>query len=92
MKAKAFAHKVISYGPGGYHCPCCGPAPSKRREERQQNRRVLDRVFDKIERQEQSVAHIDVGFLDEFDWDWYYHGIAGETPLHEEWLDYKSTQ
>jgi hypothetical protein len=67
MKAKGFARKVISYGPGGFKCPCCGPAPNKRREERQQNRRVLDRTLDAIEREEQKPAPIGWFLFPEFD-------------------------
>jgi len=52
MNAKAFRHKVISYGPGGYHCPCCGPAPKKRKQERRYARKVEARILDLIERVE----------------------------------------
>ncbi|MDN3098573.1 hypothetical protein, partial [Enterococcus faecalis] len=91
MKAKAFSRRVISYGPGGFHCPCSGPAPGARRDERQQKRRVLNRVLDKIERQERSVEHIDVGTVNDwcFDWDWYYDAWPGELSLHEEWEEYR---
>ncbi len=67
MKAKSFARKVISYGPGGFKCPCCGPAPSHRREERQHNRRVLDRTLDKIEREEKKRENLDWYMFPEFE-------------------------
>lgn len=50
MRCKSFAHKVDSYGPGGYKCPCCGPNLKHRDEARRHERRVLNRVLDRIER------------------------------------------
>jgi hypothetical protein len=50
MKAKSFDHKVISYGPGGYHCACCGPAQKGRPQERRFLRRRFTRLLEKIER------------------------------------------
>jgi hypothetical protein len=49
------------------------------------------RVLDKIERQERSVEHIDVGTVNDwcFDWDWYYDAWPGELSLHEEWEEYR---
>lgn len=67
MKAKSFAHKVISYGPGGYLCPCCGPRPGGRRKERQHNRRVFNRLLDDIEREEEKHKHIDCFMFPEFE-------------------------
>lgn len=92
MKAKAFSRRVVGYGPGGYKCPCCGPNPKCRREARQHERRVFDRLFDTIDRQEHSVAHIDVGFLVEFDYDWYYNRADSDLSLHEEWLVYQENR
>lgn len=56
MKAKSFRHKLISYGPGGYHCPCCGPAPKHRKRERRYARKVENRIFDLIEKREAADA------------------------------------
>jgi hypothetical protein len=53
MKAKAFSHRVISYGPGGFKCPCCGPSQKKRPQERRHLRRREQRLIEKIERIEQ---------------------------------------
>jgi hypothetical protein len=55
MKAKSFLHKVISYGPGGYRCPCCGPNPKKRQQERRLVRKRFKRLLEKIEKQEQGT-------------------------------------
>jgi hypothetical protein len=49
MKAKSFHHKVISYGPGGYKCPCCGPNPKRRQEERRLLRRAFHRMLDTMD-------------------------------------------
>jgi hypothetical protein len=50
---KALHHRVISYGPGGYHCPCCGPNPKERQKERRLLRKRELRLLEKIETQEQ---------------------------------------
>jgi hypothetical protein len=52
MKAKAFAHKVFSYGPGGWKCQCCGPSRRYRQRERRRLRRIEERLINKIEAQE----------------------------------------
>lgn len=36
-------HKQNKHGPGGYHCPCCGPSPSERQEDRRLARTKLKR-------------------------------------------------
>jgi hypothetical protein len=62
MKAKGYHHKLISYGPGGYHCPCCGPSPKHRQRERRFVRKIEERLLTRIERSEESFderAHWD---------------------------------
>jgi hypothetical protein len=54
MKAKSFCHRIFSYGPGGWKCQCCGPAPKKRQQERRRLRRIEARLINKIERIEQT--------------------------------------
>lgn len=83
MKAKAFAHKVVSYGPGGYKCRCCGPSPKYRREARQHERRVIERVLKDIERDEQKYGKLDVWMFPEFEQD--------DADWHA-WYDYVSRQ
>lgn len=36
-------HKQNKHGPGGYHCPCCGPSPNERVEDRRLARTKLKR-------------------------------------------------
>jgi len=91
MKAKAFHHKVISYGPGGYKCPCCGPHPKKRQEERRFLRRAFNRVLDDIEKDDES--NIDWYMFPEFDqhnlWieaeENYYQWLLKEGLLEDVW-------
>lgn len=54
MKAKSYHHKLISYGPGGYHCPCCGPNPKRRQQERRLVRKIEKRLLQIIEKNEDS--------------------------------------
>jgi hypothetical protein len=54
MSSKGFYRKVqnAKTGPGGLHCPCCGPAPGRgRRVFFRQSRRVLDRIIKKAEKE-----------------------------------------
>ncbi|QBX06618.1 hypothetical protein H1O16_gp205 [Burkholderia phage BcepSaruman] len=92
MKAKAFYHRVCNYGPGGYHCPCCGPAPSMRRKERQQQRRKFHRLLDVLDKfdTEVKIEHDNL-VLDDFDDERhdYYNGWGGDPSLHDEWKDWK---
>lgn len=65
MKAKSYHHKLISYGPGGYHCTCCGPNPKRRQQERRLVRKIEKRLLKTIELNEDSfdeVAHFDEAF------------------------------
>lgn len=39
--------KVCSYGPGGYHCSCCGPSPKDRPAERRRTRKIITRLIEK---------------------------------------------
>lgn len=48
IKCKNFSNRVISYGPGGYKCPCCGPNPKHRDKERKRNKKVFGRLIQKI--------------------------------------------
>jgi hypothetical protein len=50
---KALHHRVTSYGPGGYLCPCCGPSQKDRQKERRILRKRELRLLEKIEQQEQ---------------------------------------
>jgi hypothetical protein len=50
---KALHHRVISYGPGGYHCPCCGPSQKARQKERRLLRKRELRLLNKIEQQQE---------------------------------------
>lgn len=52
IKCRNLEHRAFSYGPGGYKCPCCGPNPKHRDRERRRLRKVLNRLLDKINRQE----------------------------------------
>jgi hypothetical protein len=82
MKAKSFHHKVISYGPGGYKCPCCVPHPKKRQEERRFLRRAFNRLLDDIEKDDESG--IDWYMFPEFD----QHNLWTMAELwYEEWLN-----
>jgi hypothetical protein len=54
MKAKAFCHRIASYGPGGWKCPCCGPSRKQRPVARRMERRQVTRLINKIERIEQT--------------------------------------
>jgi hypothetical protein len=54
MNSKSFHHKLISYGPGGYHCPCCGPNPKRRQKERKLVRNIEKRLLRQIEKVEDS--------------------------------------
>jgi hypothetical protein len=37
------------FGPGGWHCTCCGPAPKYRKMEARLHKRRLYRLLNKIE-------------------------------------------
>lgn len=39
-------------GPGGYKCPCCGPAPAERQKFRRVVRRRMKQAFAKLVRSE----------------------------------------
>jgi tRNA(Ile2) C34 agmatinyltransferase TiaS len=52
MKAKGYRQKLISYGPGGYKCPCCGPTPKHRQKERRHLRKVERRFLEVLERRD----------------------------------------
>lgn len=44
--------KLCSYGPGGYHCSCCGPAPKERKKERRRLRKIFTRMIEQELKQE----------------------------------------
>lgn len=41
-------------GPGGWNCPCCGPAPKHRKAAARQHKRQVYRMLDKFENQANS--------------------------------------
>lgn len=86
MKAKSFHHKVISYAPGGYKCPCCGPHPKKRQQERRFLRRALHRLLDSIERNEEKYKCVDYWMFPE--WDTHNQDIEADEN-YANWLDEK---
>ena len=38
-----------AWGPGGWHCTCCGPAPKQRKKEARLHKKRLYRLLDKLE-------------------------------------------
>lgn len=52
-------HRICGYGPGGYKCPCCGPAPKHRKKERRRVKRKLRQMTQK-EIEEESDASKEV--------------------------------
>lgn len=82
MTAKAFRNKVVSYGPGGYKCPCCGPNPKHRDEERRRGRRIFSRFIEEAEKDE----GLDIWMFEEFD----RSDAAEAIQWWHEWLDSQS--
>lgn len=39
-----------AWGPGGWNCYCCGPAPKQRKKEARLHKKRMYRVLDKLER------------------------------------------
>ncbi len=48
----SFLNKVRHAGHGkrGFKCPCCGPAPSAKKQELRRQKKEIKRVLDKVER------------------------------------------
>ena len=50
MQSKALYRKLMSFGPGGWKCPCCAPSPGQpKKKSKRIARKMFTRLLKKIE-------------------------------------------
>jgi len=51
MKTNIFRAKGhMLFGPGGWYCPCCGPAPKNRKAFVRKHKKRINRLLAKLEK------------------------------------------
>jgi hypothetical protein len=45
-----------AWGPGGWHCHCCGPAPKQRKKEARLHKKRLYRLLNRLEHDSEEMT------------------------------------